>query len=143
MQRIHDSTAASSLPSVPSLTGNVGYFTEGVPGTTPATDVRGWWLNMIQEELISLLTAAGITPDTTGTDFTQVLQAIQTLTGPGRLLNIQSFLTAGTFTYTPTSGTNSIIVEVIAAGGGSAGCPATTSGQFSAGGPGGGGSFGR
>jgi hypothetical protein len=81
MQRIIDPTSAASLPSPPTLTGTAGYFTEGSPGVTPATDVRGWWLNMMQEELISLLTAAGITPDTTATDFTQVLQAIQKVIG--------------------------------------------------------------
>ena len=39
----------------------------------------------------------------------------------GRLLNIQYFTTAGTATYTPTTGTNSVIVEVVGGGGGGAG----------------------
>lgn len=36
----------------------------------------------------------------------------------GSLLNIQYFTTAGTSTYTPTAGTNSVIVEVVGGGGG-------------------------
>jgi hypothetical protein len=55
------------------------------------------------------------------------LTATGTLTGfVGRLLNIQTF-TSGTATYTPTTGTNKIIVEVQSPGGGSGGCSATTS----------------
>jgi hypothetical protein len=79
MQRIFDPTAAATLPAVPALSGSVGYFTGGVPGSVAATRVRAWYLNMLQEELMTLLTTAGITPDTTGSNFTQVLQAIQTL----------------------------------------------------------------
>jgi hypothetical protein len=53
---------------------------------------------MIQEELISLLTAAGITPDTTGTAFTQVLQAIRAI---GRIK-----LTANLQLYVATTGSD-------------------------------------
>jgi hypothetical protein len=44
-----------------------------------------------------------------------------TVAASGALLNIQYFTTAGTATYTPTSGTNSVIVEVIGGGGGGTG----------------------
>lgn len=38
-------------------------FTEGSPsGGVPATTVSADWLNDVQEELISILSAAGITP---------------------------------------------------------------------------------
>ncbi len=61
MFRIDDATAASSLPT-PETAGTEGYFTEGNPTAgTPATNVRGSWLNMIQEELCAILAAAGIT----------------------------------------------------------------------------------
>ena len=51
----------------------------------------------------------------------------------GRLLNIQYFTTAGTATYTPTSGTNFVVVEVV--GGGGSGClDASTAGGGTAGG---------
>jgi len=59
----------------------------------------------------------------------------------GRLIGIQTFCPSGCTatggTYTPTSGTNSVIVEVQAAGGGSGGAAATSSSQLSAS-PGGG-----
>lgn len=59
------------------------------------------------------------------------LQATSTITGfPGRLLNVQVFTSSGT--YTPTTGTNSVIVEVQAAGGGSGGIAATGAGTVSA-----------
>lgn len=48
---------------------------------------------------------------------------------PGRLLNVQVFSASGT--YTPTAGTASIIVTVQAAGGGSGGIAATSTGQSS------------
>jgi len=43
----------------------------------------------------------------------------------GRLLNVQTFSASGT--YTPTVGTNKIIVELVGGGGGGAGAPATSS----------------
>jgi hypothetical protein len=52
----------------------------------------------------------------------------------GRLLNVQVFTSSGTYTRTP--GTNSVVVEVQAAGGGGAGSVATASGQVSVGSPG-------
>lgn len=54
-------------------------FTEGSPtGGVPATTVSASWLNDVQEELISILTAAGITPVKGDQD--QVLTAINLLT---------------------------------------------------------------
>ena len=55
-----------------------------------------------------------------------------TITGvTGRLLNVQVFTASGT--YTPTTGTNSVIVEVQAASGGAAGVLATGATQSAAG----------
>lgn len=52
-----------------------GKFTEGSPaGGVPATTVAASWLNDVQEELMSILAAAGITPIKGQQD--QVLQAI-------------------------------------------------------------------
>ncbi|HTQ70640.1 MAG TPA: hypothetical protein VMH92_04000 [Acidocella sp.] len=48
-------------------------------------------------------------------------------TGAGRLINVQVFTASGT--YTPTPGTQSVVVEVQAAGGGSGGVAATSSTQ--------------
>jgi hypothetical protein len=57
----------------------------------------------------------------------------------GALINVQVFTSTGT--YTPTAGTNSVIVEVQAPGGGSGGNVATGSGQNSVNGPGGSGAY--
>jgi hypothetical protein len=74
MYRIDDATAASSLPT-PETAGTEGYFTEGNPvAGTPATNVRGSWLNMIQEELRALVVYGGLTPSKTV--YTQVRDAI-------------------------------------------------------------------
>lgn len=65
-----------------------------------------------------------------------------TLTGfHGRLLNVQQFTASGT--YTPTAGTNSIIVEVVGGGGGGSGSVTTAAGASSMGTGGGGGAYAR
>jgi len=77
MYRIDDPTAATSLPT-PESAGTEGYFTEGNPATgTPATRVRGSWLNMLQEELRAVVVAGGLTPSKTV--FTQVRDALLAL----------------------------------------------------------------
>jgi hypothetical protein len=63
-------------------------------------------------------------------DFANLQLTAGTIPQPGRLLNIQIFASPGTFTYTPTAGARSLIVEVQGGCGGSAGIPATGSGQF-------------
>ncbi|EHM03453.1 hypothetical protein HMPREF9946_00101 [Acetobacteraceae bacterium AT-5844] len=84
MQRIQDPTAVSTIPPVPTLTGPVGYFTGGNPsGGIPATRVRAWWLNMLMQELVGIVEAAGITPSAAGD---QVLTACRAMFGgTGRL----------------------------------------------------------
>jgi len=60
----------------------------------------------------------------------------------GRLIGIQTFTTPGSFTYTPTAGTTSVIVEVQGAGGGAGGAASgTNASQFSSGLGGGGGGY--
>lgn len=59
----------------------------------------------------------------------------------GGLVGVQVFAVPGTYTYTPTAGTNSVVVEVQGDGGGSGGTPVTGVGQASMGGPGGGGAY--
>ncbi|MFL9893738.1 gp53-like domain-containing protein [Paraburkholderia sp. RL17-381-BIF-C] len=77
MFRIDDATAATSLPT-PEAAGTEGYWTEGNPATgTPATNVRGSWLNMIQEELRAIVVAGGLTPSKT--TYTQVRDALLAL----------------------------------------------------------------
>jgi hypothetical protein len=59
----------------------------------------------------------------------------------GGLIGIQTFGTAGTFTYTPTVGTNSVVVELVGGGGGGGGCATTGASQVAMGQAGGGGGY--
>jgi hypothetical protein len=103
MFRIDDATAATSLPA-PETAGTEGYFTEGNPTAgTPATNVRGSWLNMIQEELCAILAAAGITRSKTS--YSQVNSALQKMYAPvvGTLRNLAMSVTAASATATLTA----------------------------------------
>lgn len=70
---------------------------------------------------------------------TSSTHAIQFGQATGRLLNIR-YLT-GSGTYTPTSGTTSIVFDMLGGGGAGGGAPATASNTYSCGGGGGAGSF--
>ncbi|MBB5462865.1 hypothetical protein [Paraburkholderia sp. Cpub6] len=103
MFRIDDATAATSLPT-PEAAGTEGYFTEGNPTAgTPATNVRGSWLNMIQEELCSILAAAGITRSKT--TYNQVNSALQKMYSPviGSARNVAMTVAAASATATLTA----------------------------------------
>lgn len=76
MHRVDTTTASVSLPA-PKAAGTGGYFTEGDPGVpVPATVPGQDWFNAVQEEIISVITAAGISLDTAKSNFTQLLAAI-------------------------------------------------------------------
>lgn len=75
MFRIDNSTAAASKPA-PAAAGTPGYFTEGNPvGGVAPTVLSADFMNSVQEELMSLLTDAGVTPDKTATN--QILDSIK------------------------------------------------------------------
>jgi hypothetical protein len=80
---------------------------------------------------------------TAGTNTTQIATTafVQTAAGTGRLLNVQVLTATGT--YTPTTGTNSVIVDLIGGGGAGGGTPATSSTQNAAGSGGGSGAWAR
>lgn len=82
MFRIDHPTAAVSLPA-PAAAGTPGFFTEGNPTSgTPATVVTADWANLIQEEILNVLLAAGITPNKASR--TQLSEAIALIaTGGG------------------------------------------------------------
>lgn len=81
MQRVTRSTAVAVLPAPPAGAGSPGYFTGGNPGTgTPATVPGFEWFNGVQEEIIAVIVAAGLTPD--AGDLTQLRQAIAALVAP-------------------------------------------------------------
>ena len=75
MDRSYASGAAGSAPAAPASP-SIGYPTAGNPGTgTPATKPGPYWYHQITEELMAIITAAGITP-AQGT-LTQLASAIQ------------------------------------------------------------------
>jgi hypothetical protein len=77
MHRIDTPTAASTLPSA-NPPGTAGYWINGNPSTgTPPTQADQDFFNAIQEELIAVLAAGGVTP-VKGT-YNQVLAAIKEL----------------------------------------------------------------
>lgn len=78
MHRIDATNAVSVMPT-PNTAGTPGYFNHGNPSTgANFTTVTSDWCNAVQEELMSVITAAGITADKTQQG--QLLAAIQSLT---------------------------------------------------------------
>lgn len=78
MHRIDGPTVAAALPAPAAVVGTPGYFSNGNPTTsTPATVPTQDWFNTVQEELIGLVLAAGLTPDKS--NHSQLLTALQTL----------------------------------------------------------------
>ncbi|MFM0177132.1 hypothetical protein PQR52_01555 [Paraburkholderia aspalathi] len=119
------STGASSAPAWASV--NAALLSGNAIGTSGAA--------------VPLLNAAN-TWSATQTYSSGVTVSGGTLTGfPGRLINVRVFLATGT--YTPTAGTNSIIVELQAPSGGSGGNAATAAGQNAASSGGGSGNYAR
>ena len=142
MRRLANGTQAAALPAIPAASGTPGYATDGDPLVPSLGSLWGASdFNILQEELMAFLVAAGIAPDNTGANLAQVLAACNALYRPGRLLNVQIFTVSGT--YTPTPGTTSIEVEVIGGGGGGGGTNAAGAGQGAVGSGGGGGGYSR
>ena len=81
MHRVDTPSAAATLPTS-EAPGTPGYFTKGNPvGAIEATVPGQDFFNMLQEEMVRVVEDAGLTPDATKADFTQLSQAIQILTG--------------------------------------------------------------
>lgn len=108
MHRIDQPTAVGTLPT-PAAAGTPGYFSNATPGSGTPTIVDNDWCNDIQEELIAILTQAGITPSKTVHN--QVLTAIQSLN--------RIKLAANTTYYVATTGSDTT-------GNGSSGAPWAT-----------------
>lgn len=85
MQRVDTSTSVTDLPAQNDA-GTPGYFTQGnaasgLAATSPGQD----WYNIVQEELMAIVEAAGITPDKATTN--QVLQAIMKIAAADNSVN--------------------------------------------------------
>jgi hypothetical protein len=90
MQRVNRSSAVLSLPAAPAG-GTPGYFTGGNPGLGQQATVPGYeWFNGVQEELIGMLTRAGVTP--AQADVTQLRQSLDRLYG-GALRSVAANIT--------------------------------------------------
>ena len=63
MFRINSSGAVTSIPTPAAPGSTSGYFSGSNPGLgQPATVVTADWLNAVQEELMGILTEAGVRP---------------------------------------------------------------------------------
>jgi hypothetical protein len=77
MYQIDDSTVSATLPT-PAAPGTAGYFTDGnLLGGIPPTIVPADFFNTIMLEMLSVLSAAGITPSKTS--YNQLLLSIEQL----------------------------------------------------------------
>lgn len=102
MFAIDDATAVAALPT-PEAAGTPGYWTEGNPGTgVPATYVRASFLNMLQQELLNVVTGAGLTPSKT--TYNQLLLALNTRAPTvGQTRNLRATQTAAGTSLTFTA----------------------------------------
>ena len=121
MFQIDDPTAVAARPARPAA-GAPGWFQGGDPATARrGTRVRYYWLNSIQQELLSAIVAAGLAPD--ANDDAQLLQALRRFNARG----FQAFGASATWTVPP----GAFRVKAIVQGGGGAGggTSATSSSQ--------------
>lgn len=121
-----DQNAAASMPT-PASVATPGYFHEGDPATgNPATPMSADWLNMTQEEILTVVEAGGLTPDKT--DPTQLYQALQILFGSGDTITMidnntaslsggaaASFTAVDLSAYIP-AGAKAVILKVVIQG---------------------------
>ena len=81
MYRIDNPSAVVTL-SAPGLPRTPGYFTDGNPAAgLEATIVDAWWMNQIQEEIISVISAASPPIPLNKASHTQLLEALMSIIG--------------------------------------------------------------
>jgi hypothetical protein len=114
MFRIDQPTATQTLPT-PAAPGTPGFFTNGnLALGVPSTVVDADFLNRLQEEDMSVLTAAGISP--IKTNFTQLLAAIRAcsvLTDVSASVNVLAANPAPALTTIPVINTQFVIIPAI------------------------------
>ncbi|MBP7546368.1 MAG: tail fiber protein [Corallincola sp.] len=77
MYWLDNNTGISTAPTIPPvISAAKRYFTNGGAGVQPSTP-EDFWFHMVQEEMLGILTLAGITPDKS--DLNQVAKAIQSI----------------------------------------------------------------
>ncbi|MDH2122956.1 carbohydrate kinase [Pantoea brenneri] len=109
MHRIDTSTA-----QVDKFGAGKNGFTGGNPQTGELpTALDAEFFDSVQEEISAVIEAAGLT--LTKSNRAQLLSAMNTLVGPGRLINVQVFKASAPYKKFP--GTKNVIAEVQAAGG--------------------------
>lgn len=118
-----------------------GLFTNGsvATGVSP-TILDAGWFNTVQNELVAIVQGVGMSLD--DANDAQVFAALQSLLlaqNNGRLLAVKVFTASGT--YTPTAGTNSIMVEVLGGGGGGGSAAASSTSTVALGAGGGAGGY--
>lgn len=99
-----------------------GEYTNGnvANGISP-TIINAEMLNTFQRELVNAVEGSGLTLDPN--DDGQLLKAIKKTAG----LMLNTVVFTDSATYTPTEGTQYVIVEAVGGGGGGGGCSSTTS----------------
>jgi hypothetical protein len=116
-----NSVAFANRDTAP-VSGTAQYATDGDPSTsTPPTIWPAYASNMLIDEMIAVIVAAGLTPD--DTDWTQLLKAQRLLFAPAQL-HTQIITAGGTF-IVPAS---QLEVELVGAGGGGGGTDGTLAG---------------
>lgn len=120
--------------SVPSVGLVGGKFLDEDPfAGTPGSLIPAQWGNAVTDEILNVITGAGLPPDELNN--TQLLAAIKAVilqagVTPGRLIGFRLYDTAGTFTYIPTPGMAFVEPKGIGAGGAGGGAPATAAGNI-------------
>lgn len=103
-----------------------------------ANDKEGFFQSLIAEASI---VPSGAVDKVGASQFFDALKTVIAKTAVGRLIGVRNFSSSGTYTYTPTAGTKSVVVEVQAAGGSGGGTAATSAGQAAVGGGGAAGAY--
>jgi hypothetical protein len=77
-------TTAVGAGDAPPGSGTPGEFTSGTPGVTPATVFPGWWITLVQRELVNIVLAGGLALDQTkSSQLFQGLLAAASMTDTG------------------------------------------------------------
>lgn len=135
MRRVCTGSQVASLPTPNAASGTPGFFNTTAPGPSVAPTVPGPdWFNVLQEELMAVLTAASVSPDNTGATLTQLLLSMQKLGMGAGLIGEQWITSSGNFTVPA----NIYWIEEEAFGAGGGGGSVSGSGKNGGGGGGGG-----